>query len=236
MKKSFFSILLSLSLCLHFSAQGQNKKTLLQDFDTSFGKSNLKINNGTLHTNKFRTINDKIRYFTKDYVSGTLYYKGEVFYEVPLKFDEFKQQLVLKLQNSTTDFGVNLITKEIDSFAFNNTKFINLQKTQPGFAKENNLSFVEKKAYTNKLNVYVYHSKGKRDKIKGTSVYYEFAEQKSYFAKKGQEFYSLDSRSDFYPLFPSKKEAIKDYYRTYKSLRKSNEDRFIKNLLEYLSK
>ncbi len=235
MQRNLIIAFFSAFFLLNFSAEAQHKKELLKEFDQVFGERNLKINNGPLHTNTFRTINDKIRYYSKDYLSSTLYYDGSIYYDVPLKFDEFEQQLVLKLQNSTTDFGVNLATTKIDSFAFGTTKFVNIKKTDPEFAKDKNLNIVEKQPFNKYLDLYVHHLKGKRDRIKGSSVYYEFTKQKSYFVKKNQEFYSVNSRSDFYPIFPSKKKAIKEYYRTYKSLRKSNEYRFMSNLLQYLS-
>ncbi|TQD37676.1 hypothetical protein [Haloflavibacter putidus] len=235
MQRNLFLAFFSAFFLLNLSAQAQNKKEILREFNQVFGVRNLKINNGPLHTNTFRTINDKIRYYSKDYLSSSLYYDGSIYYNVPLKFDEFEQQLVLKLQNSTTDFGVNLANTKIDSFAFGTSKFINIKKTEPEFAKSKNIVFAEKIALNNNLTLYVHHAKGKRDRIKGSSVYYEFTKQKSYFVEKGQAFYTINSRSDFYPIFPSKKKTIKEYYRIYKSLRKSNEYRFISNLLQYLS-
>ncbi|MDQ7917599.1 hypothetical protein RBU60_08435 [Mesonia sp. MT50] len=235
MKKYFFLNFLIFFFFSNFSLIAQNNTILLKDFDRVYGKNNLEINNGTLHSNTFRTINDKIRYYSKNFLSGTLYYEGDVYYEVPLKFDEFEEQLILKLQKSNTNFGLNLITQKVDSFAFGDTKFINLSKVNHNYAQSNNLSFVEKKSYSKHLHLYINHSKNKKDKIEGSSVYYEFAEMKSFFVSQNEIIYKVSSRSDFYSIFPSKKKAIKKFYKNYKTLRKDNELKFIDELLKHLS-
>ena len=77
-------------------------------------------------------------------------------------------------------------------------------------------------------------NKKKRFKrIKGSTVYYEFDDENSYYIKYQDDYYEISSKNDVIRVWPDKKNYINEYFNH--ALLKTNEDFFWKSFFEKLA-
>jgi hypothetical protein len=73
--------------------QSASEILLYNWYDSTVGKENLAINNGSVHVNPYKTIGENNMYYITDkYSKGTVSYEGQIYNEVNLKYDIFKDQ------------------------------------------------------------------------------------------------------------------------------------------------
>ncbi|PRX54697.1 hypothetical protein [Flagellimonas meridianipacifica] len=222
------SLLLScFSLFLGFLVVAQNNKTEVIEgyvaFDAVVGIENTDLSQGVLYLEKYRTINDKKQFFkSSDFEKGDIWYKGQPYYEKPLKYDAHHDQILVQIQSQSTGqrATLQLFKSEIDSFNLLEHRFIHLNPS-----KENEsltAGFYESLYQKEELRLFVRHSKN-RVQLKGKSfVYYEFPEfKKQYLLSSNKEFYSLNSKKEILEAFKIDK---KDLNPIYKELKRKYKD------------
>ncbi|CAM3533374.1 hypothetical protein FSS13T_03360 [Flavobacterium saliperosum S13] len=216
-------------------AQAQtSEEVLTKHFDQSLGSENLDINNGTVHVNEFRVLNNKHRYYPSDnFETGNVTYNNQQYFDIPLKYDLYKDILVYKPQNSGI-ISINLIHDRVTSFRINNRNFIlinsllfPLSPIKTGYYEEN----VSGKNFT----FYIRHHRDKREVLKGASVFNEFDDNYEYFIKRNGAFNKISSKKDLIKLFPEQKRKINDFYSASGKLKKTDELLFYEKLITYLN-
>jgi len=120
-KKSKIKISLALLaiICNGFQIYSQKNSeiSLYNWFDTIIGKGNLGINNGPLQTNPYKTIGQNNMYYIADkYSKGDVIYDGQTYYDVNIKYDIYKDELILNPYGESEHIGLILIKDKIESF------------------------------------------------------------------------------------------------------------------------
>lgn len=211
-----------------------SEEILTKHFDQSLGSENLDINNGTVHVNEFRVLNNKHRYYPSDnFETGNVTYNNQQYFDIPLKYDLYKDILVYKPENSGI-ISINLIHDRVTSFRINNRNFIlinsllfPLSPIKTGYYEEN----VSGKNFT----FYIRHHRDKREVLKGASVFNEFDDNYEYFIKRDGAFNKISSKKDLIKLFPEQKRKINDFYSASGKLKKTDELLFYEKLITYLN-
>lgn len=238
-KKYQNNIALALLLisCNAFKTYSQNNSeaTLYNWFDNAIGKEILAINNGTRHINYDRTVNNKDRYYKTDLLTtGSINYDNQDYFEINLKYDIYKDELILKYYGESDYTEINLLKDKVRSFKINDEHFINLNiNNQLPF----NLlgGFYEQNFIGKTFTFYIKHYKRAKEILKNNGVFIEYFYQNEFVLFTEDKFTSITTKKEVLKLFPDYKSQINDYYLMNRNLKKENETKFMKNLMRYIN-
>nr|WP_299339182.1 hypothetical protein [Allomuricauda sp.] len=203
---TLFSILGLLMLSISTYGQNQNVDSLYSWFDKKTGVLNSGLYESHEFVEEYQVINDKHRFFdSQNYSVGSIWYKGQPFYDVLMKYDLFKDQVVISPRGISAASAIILDNAHIDSFSIGGRKFIKMEvkdiqsKPLQGFYeamdKSDDWSFLKK------------HRKVDVRKLNRNRVYYEFKEKNEFVLEYNQQYFLVKSRNDLLDVFPLSKDA-----------------------------
>lgn len=233
--KSTFLILFGLFLSISniHSQTNSNDISIYNWFDNTVGNRNLDIINGTPHINPFNTIGENNLYFINQYEIGNLKYDGEDYYNVKLKYDIYRDLLVLNPFGESENIGINLIQKNVEAFSIKDSKFVKIEKTDkdvPGFTS----GYYEESKIGSNFIFYIKHHKDIRKIVKEAGSYYSFTENTMFFIDFNNKIDQINSKNDIIKLFPDQKKNINEFYLMNRELKKYDLNQFMKNLMKYI--
>ncbi|NRT13810.1 hypothetical protein HNP99_000135 [Flavobacterium sp. 28A] len=215
--------------------QSASETLLYNWYDNSIGKENLAINNGSIHVNPYKTIGENNMYYITDkYSKGIISYEGQIYNDVDIKYDIFTDQLILKPYGESNYIGVNLILEKIDFFYLNDKKFVNLSYHHTDLPEFIN-GYYEISVATDINVLYIKHHKNMREKINNNHIFKEFKEKYEFLINYKNSYYKIENKKDIIQIFPKHKSKISAYYSKNKNLEKSDEIKFMENLLRYIN-
>lgn len=226
-----FSIFLNV-FTIH--CQTNENSSLYDYFDKAVGKDNLNINNGIVHSEPFRTITNKNRYYIDEFNIGELSFEGEIYADVNIKYDVYEDQVIYKQNGETSNLPITLIKDKIDFFTIKNKKFVNLKLESNKFPKIIHGIYEENFAESN-ISLYIKHRKEKIKVLQADIVYYNYIYYTDFIIKFNNFFYKVQSEKDIKAIFPSYKKEINAFYKTNKKLEHSDKKQFIENLTKQIN-
>lgn len=233
-KKSFF-ILFGLILNIHIITSQTNDINTYNGFDKTIGKENLDIINGTPHTNPFRTTKESINlYYINTYELGNLTYDGQIYYDVNLKYDIFRDILILSPSDKSQNIGINLAKTKVSSFSIKDINFVNIENKNNKDLKLPS-GYYEQNIYYPYFTFYTKHYKDQQDIISDDQAFVIYKENPSFFIDLKNTVYQIKTKKDLIKLFPEQKKQINEFYLMNRELKKTNLNLFMKNLMKYIS-
>ncbi|KAF2515961.1 hypothetical protein [Flavobacterium foetidum] len=232
-KKSIFLLTIGLLLNNH-CIQSQNSKEIeiYKWLDKNLGIESLDIKNGAAHLNFDKTINNQNRYYqTDNFRKGNVNYNNQNYFDLLLKYDIYKDDLVLNPYDEANNTKINLIKENVISFTINNEKFVNLKNLPASFKG----GFYEEIDINNDITLYIKHLKEKKKLNKVESDEIEYIPANEFILLKEKKLNLINDKKAIIALFPDSKRKINDYYFMNGSLRKENQALFIKNLILYIN-
>jgi hypothetical protein len=172
-KKLHFITLFGLLLNI-FSIHAQTAKEIeiYNWFDQTAGKENLDINNGMLYTNPYRTIDNNNLYYLDDkFEKGNLTYNGQIYYDVSLKYDVYRDFLILNQHGASDLLGISLNNELVNSFTILNSNFIRIAKEKYNHP-EFSTGYYETTPFNENFIFYIKHSKTIQKKIRDDGAYH----------------------------------------------------------------
>mgnify|MGYP000465819340 CR=1 FL=1 len=229
-------LFLSVSLCVFVGietfSQNNSKDKIYETYDNIVGLDNTGLYNGTAFTDLFLNTDGTYRYFNGfDYVKGSVTYNGQYYVNVLLKYDLLEDNLLTQSDDNLSIFNVKLIPEFIESFSIYNHNFVRLKETGLGLSGN---GFFEEAYLGNDLNLFIKHTKKKKDKALTTGIQYKFSKDNFYVLKSNGTYSLVSSARDLRKILPEKEQEIRQFYKSYKSLYKSNPDSFMTKLVKYL--
>lgn len=232
-KNFIFLILFGLFLNIHsLHSQTSNDITIYNWFDKSVGKDNLDINNGILYTNPFRTLGDNHLYLINKYELGKIIYDGQIYYDVKLKYDIYRDILVLNPFGESENTSINVIQNKVESFSIQDKNFIKIDRkieTVPEFIT----GYYEENKIAPDFIFYIKHHKVQQKVIAENGLFYSFKDSNSFFVDLKNKIYVINGKNDLIKLFPEQKKQINGFYLMNRELKKSDLNQFMKNLMKY---
>ena len=147
-------------------------------------------------------------YFNTDWVMGSVVYEEVLYTGVQLKYDQYKDELILLHPNG---LPIILFTPRVSAFTLLNRQFINLNSgstktegSEPGF--------YELLARGN-INLLAKRKKLLDELVQNTGVTKAFVGKSEFFAIKGGNFYKIKKESHLLDLVPEKKQGAKNLLR-----------------------
>jgi hypothetical protein len=228
---TLFGLFLNISIIY---SQTNNDISIYNWFDKIVGKENLDIINGIPHTNPYRAINDNHLYYINQYELGNLTYEGLNYYNVKLKYDIYRDVLVISPLNESENFGVNITTYKVKSFSIKDKNFVNIDKKDslvPQFAT----GYYEENKIAPNAIFYIKHHKNQQKVINDGMLSYLFKENNLYYLNLKNKIYPIKNKNNLIKSLPDQKKQINEFYLMNRELRKSDENQFMRNLMKYIS-
>ncbi len=228
------SLLLFLSLFFTANISGQtsteNEKYYIW-FDKIVGVENTSLFNGLRYLEEFRTLNNNHKFFsTSQFIKGNLIYDDQNYYDIDMKYDLYKDQVIVNLQGQSGNSIIELNADRIEQFTLNGITF-NQVKTNNKDLK----GFYAILTENNGVICYKRYRKSQKKYIQNKNIYYEFSSFNEYVLNIPSGIYPIKSKSDFIKVFPEYKNEINNFYRKNKKLIDSNYDMFLAQLTNEVS-
>ena len=234
-KKSILLVLFGLFLSIYsVHSQTNNDITTYNWFDKTIGRKNLDIVNGIPHTNPYRTIGGNHLYYIDQYELGSLTYEGQSYYNVKLKYDIYRDILVLNPFGESENIGVNVITAKVESFSIKDKNFVNIDKKDPT-VPEFTLGYYEENKIAPDFIFYIKHHKDQQKVVTEGMLFYTFKENTSFYLNLKNKIHPIKNKNNIIKLFPEQKKQINGFYLMNRELRKSDENQFMRNLMKYIN-
>jgi hypothetical protein len=232
-KNPYFIILFGLLLNIpNVYSQNNNEISTYNWFDKNLGKEALDFNNGTAHLNFDKTIDNENRYYiTDEFKSGSISYNGQNYFNLDLKYDIFKDELVFRPYIENNHIQINLVKEKVDFFKIGNQKFVNL-KVLPSNLKT---GYYEETVTGNNSTLYIKYYKEKRDIIKDDYFLIKYIQHSDFVLLKDNKFILINDKKEIIKLYPEQKRKINNFFSTNKDLKKEDPGLFMKNLLKYIN-
>lgn len=213
-------------------SQGTGSNSQQQVFDKTIGRKNLSFNNGTIHKNNFRSIDDTHRYYGKNnYYSGDVFYDGQLYQNLQLKYDLTTDILVIKLDGENNKAGFNAVSDKIDYFIIDNKKFRYLDTAKhPDFVK----GFYEELLIGETI-LYTKYYKDRIEVLTNQSVFNKYYDKNDFIVYYQDQWFKFNSEREVAEIFPQAKNSIADFYQMNSTLEKSDKRQFARNLLAHIN-
>lgn len=232
LQKSFLYVLLVLTV-IPSVAQDNNKESL-EIFDQIIGLENTKLYNGKRYYNLYKSTLGNHNFFAQpNYQKGHVYYDGQNFTNIDLKYDVFNDKLIYKPNGEKSFLNIELIENKVDSFSFHQNKFINasLIKGHTGMVS----GLVEVIYNVPLIKLYAKRKKTVAERIKQNQLTYTFYEADSYYLSYNNSLYEIDSSKDLRKLFPKLNKAIKKQAKENKKRFHDDTEGLYLHLINYIN-
>ena len=164
--------------------------------------------------------------------ASTLVYDGQLYTDVPLKYDILDDQVAIRSEDHLSVFKVRLIEQKVSSFRVHDRDFVRLIDVPEGLEGH---GFFEVAAEGQDLSLYIKHKKRQLRETIQSIPEYRLVNVNYYLLKKEGAYHVLDEVRDFKQILPNQYAKVKTFYKQHKKLHKTNRDEFMINLINYIA-
>lgn len=229
-------ILLCPTVFTCLNAQSNTEKELYNHFDAVIGIENTGLYNGVAYNEFHKVDREQHKFlFSNEMHEGEITYDGQTYYDIPLKYNIYDDVVLVKLQHNLLTHTFQLITEKIEGFKINNSEFIRINKQN----EKKEIGGIYEVLWSNENHSLALLKKHRlKENVKldrgEVSVYTYKKDDSEFVLKQAGELFSVKSRDDFQELFPKYKKDISQFYKDGRSLRRSNPEKFLTNLMSFL--
>ncbi|MRX66590.1 hypothetical protein GJU42_01290 [Flavobacterium resistens] len=224
-------IFILLLLSINCFSQTNEKKEVSNYFDKIVGEEISNINNGKIHVDPYNLKNGNTNYLNKNFVKGSVFYDNQLYENILIKYDIYKDQLVKSFENNNS-FGITLINEKTDYFIIDDKRFVNIDNKYK-YPKPIT-GFFEEKYLGKNISLYIKHFKTAKETIIETTLYTEFKEYIDYQLLYNSKFTAVNTQKEILTTFPQLKKEIKDFYKKNKILEETNPYQFKADLIKFI--
>ena len=219
--------LIALFATMPICAQKNSNPQRYAAFDNVFQSKNAAFNNGTIHFNRFQSVDGTFRYFkSSEFLIGSIVYDGQRYDNVWLKYDLLKDQLIIKLDGERNQMGFEIVKSKVESFDIGALTFKNLDLGEhPEF-----ISGFFEETDAGQIVLYTKHTKDQFASLTNEKVVYRYVEKFAYVFFYENSFYRINSQRDLAKAFPEFDSEIAGFYSENAPLEQSDKNQFMKKL------
>ncbi len=209
------------------SANGQYYKW----FDKLVGVENTGLYEGILYKEQYRTINQNTQFFkSPDFLPGSVVYAGQPYVEHQLKYNVFKDQLLVKVESRLGGNTLQLFRENVSEFTIDGHSFT---RVAAGSAASFAPGFYEISVQTPAFRLLTRHSKRLFDRKDRSTLYYEFLDlKKEYLLHYRGSYHPFRNKRDLTDLFPGLAKEIDSFYDRARVQRRTEPHMFTLGLLQ----
>ncbi|WP_452224736.1 hypothetical protein [Lacinutrix chionoecetis] len=209
-----------------------NRETL-KTFDKIIGLENTKLYNGKRYYNIYKSTEDNHNFFSSpNFLKGDVYYDGEAFLDVDLKYDVFNDQLIFQPEGEKGFINVELIQEKVANFQFQDHYFINTKNINEN--KELVSGYLEIIYTTSTLKLYAKRKKTVSERIRRNKLYYLFTKNPTYYLSYNGNLNEINSAKSFRKIFPELAKELKNEAKENKKRFRDNDEGLYKFLTQWL--
>lgn len=164
-------------------------------------------------------------FLSDDWVIGSISYAGEVYENVPMQFDLFREKIVV--EHSITHILMELINANIKWFTLADHRFTNIRSSN---GKRE--AFYEL-LYDGKVKALAKHEKTLQKHVRNKRVTYFFSARTLYYIFKDGSFYPIGSKRSALDAFSEKESELKQLLSREKINFKKNRASALARMAEY---
>lgn len=209
------------------------EKSYYNWFDQNIGHENTALFNGELYSKTYRTEDNNHNFLIgNEYVTGEIEFNNQKYYDISLKYDIYNDELIVKLENSFgRDSYVQLNKIFIKTFSVYNKNFKSLNAVTENITVS---GFYEISHSGSIVSLYTKHYKFKEEYIIEKLLYDKFSKKDKNILFFNDSYYEVNSKKDLKKIFPEQKKQINTFYKKNKSLKKSDNNAFIRAIVQQI--
>ena len=203
-------------------------------FDQNISQDNIDLFNGEIYKKTYRTEHRNHNFFlNSDYALGVVMFNNQKYYDIPLKYDIYEDELIANLKNSATGESIVQLNKAfVQEFTLYNKDFVFLNVTNESIVMD---GFYEISYKGNNIKLYTKHRKLERSYISKGTQYNKFFEKNENFILFEHNYYEINHKKDLQKIFPTLKKEINTIYKSSnRSLKNSDYNAFIKRVIQQI--
>lgn len=200
-------------------------------FDAQVGVENSGLFNGKEYIDLDRATTENYKFFkTPRFVTGSVTYSGQHYYNVDIKYNVWDDLLVIKLPNDGSEVILTPVKAYTTNFTIGDHHFVHVNDSVVKATNKN--GFYELLQDNTYYTFYKKYQKGRSNKVEGDRSYYVYKDSRPiFFLKYNGQFTQVSSKRDLIKIFPQYKKEINSVReRTGKNDPNANET-YLKNLL-----
>jgi hypothetical protein len=229
-----FLIMLFLFNASKLHSQNATSTSINDWYDKKVGKENLDINKGRILLNYDKSIEGNDRFFFDKYYSGTVKFDNQIYNDILLNYDAYKDELIINPNNESGSDVIVLTKEKVDYFSLKEKKYVNINYNDfktPDFIK----GFYEEKIIGANFILYIKNIKNRKDLIIGDKLFDDFNSSIHYYLKYNEQFYEISSKKSIVAILPEYKKMINEFYSSNQLVEKSSKVKFFEDLLNYIN-
>lgn len=179
-------------------------------FDQQVQQEHLPLFNGIGYVEKYKVVNEYHKFYKSiDFLKGSLYYDGQLYPNLEIKYDLHEDVVLLNLKNGQRVVLLQPDQEKIEGFEIDGQFFVHIKDSISKVRKT--FGYYELLYEGDNFQLLEKHTKKRFERKGKNSLYSEFkGRNKNYLYYKG-EHYTLNNRKDFEDVFPELKRDIQTY-------------------------
>ena len=221
--KKLLSTLVVLFSCFLVSGQDQS---LHEDFDKIVSVNNTKLSYGVIYKEKYRKKDKDNHNFLIDenFKKGSVLYRNQKFNNIDLKYELVDDFIVVKINNQEQQISIIPEKTLVERFVIENRSFIYSE----------DYGFLEELLVRDQFAVFKKHQKSVRENRDADYRYHTFRKKENTILRYKNSFYQIDTKRDFYKIFPTQKKYIATFYKSNTYLLNNDYKTFVAKLITSL--
>lgn len=189
---------------------------------------NLPLNNGLAYENKYwNTTDSNKQYFINEYKNGSIFYNGNLYTNVKLKFDILENQILYKPKFNVLS-EIVLLNDLVDYFIIDQKKFVKI-------IFDNKINYFEEIKINGNNFLSIKHLKTNKIDLTSGEKKFTFYNDLEIYYVSNNTYNLIKNKKSLYPLFPDKKKEIQNFFEKNKPLFESNSILFYTRLLNEIT-
>ena len=235
MDHSFFRAYITFCICLGIVSfcctQSIVDANHLELYDALVGRENTGLFNGPQFKDEnLHAWDDSHIYFgSANYVSSNLVYNGQLYIDVPLRYDIFGDNVSIRSSDHLSIFKIRLIPESTAGFSIDDRHFTRLLTT--GLALPGH-GFFEISFIGDNYALYTKHLKRKKRETVNKVLQYRFVNENYYLLWVNNSYHTIYSIKDFKQIIPDRYMQVRNFRKQNKSLYKNHRDAFMIALIK----
>jgi len=235
MRRTIFGVLFSFSSACALSQTVQDTAFLSVAKQNTFEvyqqalRAQARLYNGSRYVAPQHTLEEHPFFMSEDWITGSVFYDGEYFQEVPLMYD--LSSSVLITEHYPSGHPIQLVGAKLDHFSVAGHHFEKIENEsvanslpQTGFYDV---------LYAGETKLVARRLKFMREQIVSTTVERSFEEKNRYFIFKNGVFFPVKSRASVLKVMGDKKPEMKRFLNQNRLLLSQDRELLMKRMAEY---